>query len=63
MNTPRFTVGQSVSVAYSKRYPRPEGAYQIIGAMPKSGGGMQYRIKGDLEKFERVIDEMYLADA
>ncbi len=63
MTTPRFSVGQSVSVAQSKRYRHPEGSYRVVGAMPNSGGPTLYRIKGDLEKFERVIEEIHLADA
>ena len=63
MSSPRFTAGQSVSVAVSKRYRHPEGAYRVIGAMPNAGGPTLYRIKGDLEKFERVIEEIHLADA
>ena len=59
----RFAVGQSVSVAYSKHTRRAEGAYRIIGAMPNSGGATQYRVKGDLEKFERIVDELHLAAA
>jgi hypothetical protein len=50
-------------VAVSKRYRHPEGAYRVIGAMPNAGGPRLYRIKGDLEKFERVIEEIHLADA
>jgi hypothetical protein len=63
MTSFRFAVGQSVSVAYSKHYRRAEGAYRVISAMPNSGGGTQYRIKGDLEKFERIVDEIHLAAA
>jgi hypothetical protein len=63
MSALRFAIGQSVSVAYSKRYPRPAGLYQVVGFMPRAGGATQYRIKGELEKFERIIDEMYLAAA
>ena len=63
MTVLRFAIGQSVSVAYSKHYRRAEGAYRVIGAMPNSGGTTQYRIKGDLEKFERIVDEMHLAAA
>lgn len=62
MTIPRFAVGQSVAVAVSKRYRYPEGAYRVVSAMPASGGATQYRIKGDLEKFERIIDEMHLSD-
>jgi hypothetical protein len=63
MTKPLFAVGQSVSVAYSKHYRHAEGAYRVIGAMPNSGGARQYRIKGDLEKFERIVDEIHLAAA
>ena len=63
MPNPLFTVGQSVSVSYSKRYPRADGAYRVLAAMPNSGGATQYRIKGDLEKFERIVDELHLVAA
>ena len=64
MSTPRFTAGQMVSVARSKHIPAAEGRYQIIAALPNSGpGATRYRIKGELEKYERVVDEMHLADA
>lgn len=63
MTTFRFAVGQNVSVAYSKRYRRAEGAFRVIAAMPNEGGSVQYRVKGDLEKFERIVDEIHLAAA
>lgn len=59
----RFTVGQSVSVAHSKHHRHAEGPYRVICAMPNSGGSTKYRIKGDLEKFERIVDEVHLAAA
>ena len=63
MTIPHFATGQSVLVAHSKMHRPPLGKYQVIGAMPLPGGGFQYRIKGELEKFERVIDERHLAAA
>lgn len=63
MTSFRFAIGQSVSVAFSKHHRRAEGAYRVIGAMPNSGGATQYRIKGELEKFERIVDEIHLAAA
>ena len=60
MKKPNFSVGQPVSVAPSKRYAPPIGNYIVVAALPNSGGPIQYRIKGDLEKFERVIEEMHL---
>jgi hypothetical protein len=61
MNAPRFVAGQSVSVTPSKRYRPTKGAYRVISAMPRSGAVIQYRIKGELENYERVVDEMHLA--
>ncbi len=61
MTSPFFATGQSVLVAHSKMHRPPQGKYQIVSAMPLPGGGFQYRIKGDLEKYERVIDERHLA--
>lgn len=61
MSAPNFTTGQKVSLAASKQHPAPQNPYTIMSAMPDNRGGFQYRIKGDLEKFERVIDERFLA--
>jgi hypothetical protein len=63
MTTPLFTVGQTVAVAVSKHYRVGAGSYRVISAMPNSGGPILYRIKSDLEKFERVIAEIHLAAA
>lgn len=63
MTTPFFTVGQSVAVAVSKRYPHPKGLYQVVALMPNGGGSVLYRIKSDLEKFDRVVDATHLAAA
>ena len=60
MNAPRFAIGQSVSITPSKRHRPAKGAYRIVRQMPPSGGGVQYRIKGELENYERVVEEMYL---
>lgn len=62
MTAPLFTAGQNVTVAASKRYPQTQGAYRVIAAMPNGGAGPTlYRIKNDLEKFERVVDAAHLA--
>jgi len=60
MKKPSFTVGQTVSLAPSKRYAPPNGNYTVVAALPNSGGPIQYRIKGEQEKFERVIEEIHL---
>ena len=61
MSGPNFTAGQKVSLSPSKLHPAPQNPYTIMAAMPDNRGGYQYRIKGALEKFERVIDERHLA--
>jgi hypothetical protein len=62
MSNPRFAVGQNVAVAPSKQYRPPKGQYRVVGAMPEGDGRFRYRIKGDLESYERVIDELYLSE-
>ena len=61
MSTPAFVNGQAVSVAPSRQYRSLQGTYRVVGAMPLDNGGFQYRIKGELEKYERVVDERHLA--
>jgi len=61
MSLPAFTVGQAVSVAPSKQYRQLQGGYRVVGAMPLESGGFQYRVKSDLEKHERVINERHLS--
>lgn len=61
MRSPRFATGQKVKVAASKLYRQPKGEYRVVSAMPASSGAMQYRIKGDQESYERVIDEIHLS--
>lgn len=59
----RFAVGQSVTLAFSKHHRPAEGAFRVVAALPDIGGAAQYRIKGDLEKFERVVAESHLSAA
>lgn len=61
MSQPQFAIGQSVTVAYSKHHRDVQGVYRIIGTLPNGDGPVRYRIKGDADKHERVIDEMHLA--
>jgi hypothetical protein len=61
MSLPAFANGQFVSLAPSKQHRALQGAYRVISAMPRDSGGFQYRIKSELEKYERVVDERHLA--
>ena len=52
-----FYVGQTVLVGASGAMGAPSGRYKIISAMPLTHGIVRYRVKGELERFERVIEE------
>lgn len=60
MSQPQFAIGQNVTVAYSKHHRDVQGIYRIIGTLPNGDGPVRYRIKGETDKHERVIDEMHL---
>jgi hypothetical protein len=55
----KFKAGQTVFVTSPSRLnAAPKGRYKIVGALPSGGDGpVRYRIKGDLEAFELVVDE------
>jgi hypothetical protein len=54
----KFEVGQTVFVTSpSKLNAAPKGRYKIVAAFPSGDGPVRYRVKGDLEAFERVVDE------
>lgn len=63
MKTPLFSVGQSVMITASRGYHYSEGAYVVTATMPSGGGPIRYKVKNNLEKFERVIDESSLSAA
>lgn len=44
----------------SKIFSSAPGAYVIVAALPESGGRLQYRIKSELEKYERVAEQSQL---
>lgn len=60
MAQPKFTAGQSVSVARIGLLMTPLGAYRIVQALPREGGPQQYRVRHDGESFDRVVDEVRL---
>jgi hypothetical protein len=55
-----FKVGQRVTMDRSKIFSSAPGTYLIIAALPESGGRLQYRIKSELEKHERVAEQSQL---
>lgn len=44
----------------SKMFSSAPGTYLIIQTLPESAGRLQYRIKSELERHERVVDESQL---
>lgn len=56
----KFKAGQRVTVGGSRRQSAPRGRYRVISALPLSAGPIRYRIKGDVEQFERIVDEAEL---
>jgi hypothetical protein len=57
----KFKAGQTVFVTSPPRLgAAPKGRYKIVSALPSGDGPVRYRIKGDLEAFERVVDERQL---
>jgi hypothetical protein len=56
----KFKAGQRVVVGAAKLLTAPKGRYRVVGALPNSGGRAQYRIKSEIEPYERVVDEATL---
>ena len=55
-----FKVGQRVTMDRSKIFSSAPGTYVVVAALPESGGRLQYRIKSELEKYERVAEQAAL---
>lgn len=55
----KFSAGERVSVARGK-IGSPAGFVEVLVALPRDSGPQQYRVRGDGENFERVIDEARL---
>jgi hypothetical protein len=55
----KFSAGERVAVARGK-IGSPAGFVQVLVALPRDAGPQQYRVRGEGENFERVIDEARL---
>lgn len=53
----QFQAGQTVEVVGSRASGTPGGRYRVICALPMTHGMVRYRVKGEKEAFERVIEE------
>lgn len=60
----RFSVGEEVRVVSTSGMWFKHGIeFKVTAALPPQGGKLQYRIKNELEPFERVVSESQLAAA
>lgn len=60
----RFSVGDEVRVISTSGMWFKHGVdYRVTAALPPQAGKLQYRIKNDMEPFERVVSESQLAFA
>jgi hypothetical protein len=55
--SPRYKVGQTVLVGASRMNTAPPGRYKIVSPMPSGDGSVRYRVKGEKETCERVVEE------
>ena len=58
-----FIPGDRVTVSALGAGPRLRGAFRIVAVLPPEGGDNRYRVKSDLEQYERVIGESRLIPA
>ena len=58
----RFHVGQRLTMARGSRdIARPAALCQVVALLPHETGPLLYRVRSELESFERVVDEVDLA--
>ena len=58
----RFRVGQRLTMARGSRdIARPAALCQVVALLPHETGPLLYRVRSELESFERVVDEVDLA--
>ena len=55
----KFSAGQRVSIARGG-IGSPAGMFNVLMALPRDAGPQQYRVRGDTETFDRVVDEASL---
>ncbi len=60
MSQTRFRAGQRVQVTRANGYGGPTGICSIVTVLPRDAGPQQYRVHGDGESFDRIIDETRL---
>jgi|SRR6185312_10310956 hypothetical protein len=59
-----YALGQAVRLKGSfSTFPKSAEIYQVTGKLPPRGGSLQYRIRSDSERYERVATEDSLEPA
>jgi hypothetical protein len=54
----RYKIGDSVSLGGRTRtLSRADGIYHIVQTLPHEGGPLLYRVRSDVERHERVVEE------
>ena len=58
----RFHIGQKLTMARGSRdIARPAALCEVVALLPHESGPLLYRVRSELESFERVVDEVDLA--
>ncbi len=58
----RYGIGETVTLSAGFGYAREaETVYSIVALLPSNGAQLQYRIRSEMEKFERVAAENELS--
>ena len=59
----KFGAGQRVVLTRAGMLSAPSGLYHIVSVLPRERGPQQYRVRSDGETFDRIVDEVRLAEA
>ena len=63
MPTYKFHIGQTVFIVPAPNLNIPGGAYIVTKKLPEHNGEFEYRVRGVVEPYERVVRESELKDA
>jgi hypothetical protein len=54
----KYRIGQRLMVKDARLWARPQTACKVLALLPYEGSGaLRYRVRSEVESFERVIDE------
>jgi hypothetical protein len=54
----RYKIGDKVRLnGHRSSLQRADGAYQVLATLPHEGGALQYRVRNDEERYERIVIE------